>query len=253
MAGGWIKSHRQILESAVFQDPELLKVWIWCLHRASHREQHVPMSTGRGVTVVTIGPGQFVFGRHEAALELLMKPSSVRNRMQKLKCMENVDIQPARHFSIVTICNWDRYQNGDDDDGQASGQPKDNQRTTKGQPKDTYKNAKNVKNVKNEDPHTPKGGSSAFDAFWQSYPRKVGKGAAIRSFERQHGAAHLDAILAAIQWQAQSEQWRRDGGQYIPHPATWLNQQRWLDEQPARVALESDSTDRLARLQEAAI
>ena len=27
-----------------------------------------------------------------------------------------------------------------------------------------------------------------------------------------------------------SAQWQRDNGQYIPHPATWLNQGRWDDE-----------------------
>lgn len=38
-------------------------------------------------------------------------------------------------------------------------------------------------------------------------------------------------ILAALRWQALSEQWQRDGGQFIPHPATYLNQGRWKDEQ----------------------
>lgn len=27
----------------------------------------------------------------------------------------------------------------------------------------------------------------------------------------------------------QNEQWRKDNGQYIPNPATWLNQGRWDD------------------------
>lgn len=40
-------------------------------------------------------------------------------------------------------------------------------------------------------------------------------------------AADLAAILAR---QCHCEQWQRDGGQYIPHPATWLNQGRWKDE-----------------------
>ena len=40
----------------------------------------------------------------------------------------------------------------------------------------------------------------------------------------------LPTILAAIEAQKKSEQWVKDGGQYIPHPATWLNQGRWDDQ-----------------------
>jgi hypothetical protein len=36
-------------------------------------------------------------------------------------------------------------------------------------------------------------------------------------------------MVSAVQEQAQSAQWRRDGGIYIPHPRTWLNQGRWQD------------------------
>lgn len=75
-----------------------------------------------------------------------MKPSSVRNRMEKLKKMRNLDIQTSGHYSIVSICNWEAYQAGEFDDKNKSGQPQDNQRTGKGQPKDTDKNVKNEKN-----------------------------------------------------------------------------------------------------------
>ena len=37
-------------------------------------------------------------------------------------------------------------------------------------------------------------------------------------------------MIGAVEAQKQTEQWKRDGGQYIPHPATWLNQMRWEDE-----------------------
>lgn len=71
---------------------------------------------------------------------------------------------------------------------------------------------------------------SDFDAFWSIYPRKVGKGAAKKSFERAILKTDLKTILDAVEAQRQSPQWQRDGGQFIPHPATWLNQERWDDE-----------------------
>ena len=76
----------------------------------------------------------------------------------------------------------------------------------------------------------PKGGER-FDEFWYAYPRKEGKDAARKAFARRSPTKELLAdMLAAIEAQKRSEQWQRDGGQFIPHPATWLNQGRWQDE-----------------------
>ena len=69
-----------------------------------------------------------------------------------------------------------------------------------------------------------------FDAFWKAYPKKVGKGAAEKSFKKIKPSGDLlQKMLDAIEVQKQSDQWKRDNGQYIPNPATWLNQTRWED------------------------
>ena len=70
-----------------------------------------------------------------------------------------------------------------------------------------------------------------FERFWSAYPKKVGKDAARRWWgKRKPDDAMLAAILAAIAVQAKSAQWAKDGGQYIPHPTTWLNEGRWQDD-----------------------
>ena len=38
-------------------------------------------------------------------------------------------------------------------------------------------------------------------------------------------------MTAALQVQRQSRDWTKDGGAYIPLPATWIRGQRWLDEE----------------------
>lgn len=87
-----------------------------------------------------------------------------------------------------------------------------------------------------ETPRSPGGEPGGFDDFWQAYPRKVGKGAALKAWKRIRPNADLTArMLAVIRRESTSEQWVRDGGQYIPHPATWLNQGRWDDELPEPV------------------
>ena len=70
-----------------------------------------------------------------------------------------------------------------------------------------------------------------FDAFWTAYPRKTGKGEARKAWAKIRPNAELiQQILDAVKWQSQSDQWKKEKGQYIPYPATWLNQQRWEDE-----------------------
>lgn len=73
--------------------------------------------------------------------------------------------------------------------------------------------------------------SGGFDAFWAAYPSKVGKAPALKAFEKiDPDEALLRDMLAALADQKRSVKWLKDGGQFIPNPATWLNQQRWLDE-----------------------
>ena len=128
MERGWVAIWRKSVDASVFQNEGLWKVWTWCLMKATHRPQWVSMKTGRGNKEVELQPGQFIFGRNVAAKQLNMPPSTVRNRMAKLKKLGNLDIQEDTHFSIISIVNWDSYQFGPkDEDSQL-----DNQRTTKG-------------------------------------------------------------------------------------------------------------------------
>jgi len=72
--------------------------------------------------------------------------------------------------------------------------------------------------------------SEDFKAFWKAYPRKVGKLAAAKAWAHAKEKPTMDIILAAIDNQRKCQQWIKDGGDFIPHPATWLNQGRWDDE-----------------------
>lgn len=67
-----------------------------------------------------------------------------------------------------------------------------------------------------------------FDCFWQAYPRKVGKVKAEAAFYKI--TTPVSVLLAAIEQQKKSAQWQKDNGQFIPHPATWLNGKRWEDQ-----------------------
>ena len=72
---------------------------------------------------------------------------------------------------------------------------------------------------------------SGFTEFYSAYPKKVARPKAEKSWNRiAPDGALLEKILTAVQAQRQSELWTKDDGKFIPHPATWLNDQRWNDE-----------------------
>ena len=78
-----------------------------------------------------------------------------------------------------------------------------------------------------------------FVKFWDAYPRKVGRADAEKKFKAALSKTTLEVILRAIEIQKISPQWMKDGGQYIPHPATWLNQGRWEDKMKIKITNES--------------
>lgn len=73
--------------------------------------------------------------------------------------------------------------------------------------------------------------SAGFDAFWGQYPRHTAKEAARKAWSKLNPSEELqEQIIAAVLVYKASPQWTKDGGQYIPHPSTFLNQRRWEDE-----------------------
>ena len=88
-----------------------------------------------------------------------------------------------------------------------------------------------------ENPPNPPGGMAGdvhddgFDAFWSAYPRKAAKSAAAKSWAKLKASPDLqDAVMAGLDRAKASRQWAKDGGAFIPHASTWLNQRRWEDE-----------------------
>lgn len=70
-----------------------------------------------------------------------------------------------------------------------------------------------------------------FSKFWNAYPRKTAKPRALKAFEKlQFSNGAFQHLLDALEVAKGSEEWRREGGRFIPHPATWLNDRRFEDE-----------------------
>jgi len=85
-------------------------------------------------------------------------------------------------------------------------------------------------------------GESQFNIFWKEYPRKKGKLKSHNEWLRIAPDADLfKKILDAIHEQKQSAQWTKEGGQFIPHPLTWLRGKCWEDETDAPAPKETAS------------
>lgn len=67
-----------------------------------------------------------------------------------------------------------------------------------------------------------------FVEFWQAYPKKSGKKAALKAWKKLNPP--LAKCLSTLSWQVKTDQWSKDKGQYIPEPATWINGEKWEDE-----------------------
>ncbi len=68
-----------------------------------------------------------------------------------------------------------------------------------------------------------------FEIFWQEYPKKISKKKASEKFLKLK-CDLLPTILEALKKQKASSAWQENGGQFVPHPATWLNGERWEDD-----------------------
>lgn len=66
-----------------------------------------------------------------------------------------------------------------------------------------------------------------FDDFWKMYPRKVAKKHALKIWSRLKKNDH-ELILLALPTHIQ--QWEGKEIEYVPHPGSWLNDERWTDE-----------------------
>ncbi len=70
-----------------------------------------------------------------------------------------------------------------------------------------------------------------FDRFWEKYPKRKSKGQAMTAWKIIEPDEQLvEAMISKIKRAKTSDAWVKEGGRFIPHPATWLNAMGWEDE-----------------------
>lgn len=162
---------------------------------------------------IACGPGQSIRSLGGWATRWKWSRSRVKRFFDAKRKRNRVRYENETVTTRITLCDIDSYE----DLRNAS----ETQAKRKRNADESHKNKEERKREK----------EPLFDQFWNAYPRKVSKGAARKAWGKlKPDEALTQTIITAVGRQITSEQWVKDGGQYIPHPATWLNNKRWEDE-----------------------
>lgn len=147
MNSGYIKLYRNILNSAIFQNEKLLRIFIWCLLKASHKEREQIV----GRQVINLKEGQFIFGRKIAASELGIPPSTLWDYIKLMEKMKIISIKSNTKFSVITLEKWGIYQGCENTFGNKYNNVYNNKSTSNQQQIDTNNKDNNFNNEENKE------------------------------------------------------------------------------------------------------
>ena len=235
---GWIKLHRKIIGWEWYKDEHTFRVFIHLLLEANHENKN-----WKGVCVKR---GELVTGRKELSVTTGISEQSIRTSLNRLKSTNEITIKPTNKFSIITINNYESYQMTEKESNQQINQQA-NQQSTNNQPTTNHKQElKKENNYVGEDDFDKYITPTLFETFWKMYPKKTDKGKTLTKWNqlctKKDKRPVWKEIRLAIYKQIKSERWQNS--KFIPHPATWLNQSRWLDDPKEMVTFEREENNK---------
>lgn len=209
MSGGTINISRSLWDDPAFLESEFSEreAWVWMIAEASWK----PREKRIGKVIVKLERGQLAHSTRFLSDAWGWSHSRVRRFLERLENRHMVCRQSDTGVSVISITNYGTYQYS----SQASGTVSAQQRHSSGT------NDKKVNKDKKEY-------IGDFDAFWDAVPKKIGKGGARKAWAAACKKADPAAITDAMKEFAASVAGKDQ--QFIPHPTTWLNQERWADE-----------------------
>jgi len=135
---GWIKLHRKLWSTSFARNPNVTIVFIYLLTHANH--QNSTLLFGKEMT---IRAGQLVTGRKSISIQTGLTEQMVRSSLVNLQNTRTITSRAYSKFSVITICNWERYQG-------TTNKSTNRTPTTNQQPTTNNNIYKNVKNYKKE-------------------------------------------------------------------------------------------------------
>lgn len=99
---GWVKLHRSMIKWEWYGDPNVVRVFLELLLRATHKDTKY---RGHAIKAGSVIYGHTAFAEHTG-----LSVQNVRTAINKLKSTNEVTIKPTNKFSIISIVNWKKYQ-----------------------------------------------------------------------------------------------------------------------------------------------
>ena len=219
--GGYLLMARKIIDSDLMLRPaHYMKLWVWMLSKASWSDGH---SLKRGQLLTSIAEMQEAGGHMVGYRKKCLTKDETRSAYEALTKATMITTTKTTRGMVVTILNYDTYQDSKNYEAH-----NETHNETQAKPYPTPQDSKEGLKKKNINPCPFDDG---FDQFWKVYPRKTAKTAAVKAWAKHHPP--IEKVLKTLSWQISSDDWKKDSGKFIPHPATWLNAGRWEDEAPA--------------------
>lgn len=103
---GYVKIYRSILEWEWAGVPEMLSLWLRMLLKAEPKDRR-----WKGVV---IRRGQFVTTVRDLAKESNLSVRQVRTILERLKATQETTHSTTHRYTIITICNYDRYNSDEE-------------------------------------------------------------------------------------------------------------------------------------------
>lgn len=192
-----------MMDSAIWSDDWLVRLWLWCLFKANYRP-----SSWNGVDVKR---GQFITGRNTASDSLHVAPSKWYRGMMRLQELKYISIEANSVWTRVTICNYDTYQDCDDSKRTAVEQPLNSEWTANEQPLNTRERIQEGKNSNRErEPRTHEEAKPAEPAIDHQRAEAVARVAAWKMPTTASEPRHREALAL---WQLAR---KAKHGSYLP-------------------------------------
>lgn len=214
---GFVLVHRSIVGHPAFRDASEEYAFIKLIMQASWQ----PVTVRYKGRVISLRRGELALSIRDLARGNGWRKNKAERFLESLKKQDMLRTVGDQKTGHLTICNYDEYQLSPDRDrtprAEKAGHVADTLRTQNNK-------TNQVKEEKKESLYTPN-----FLRWYANYPHKVGKGAALKAFNKAERKVDIETLIAGVLRYVEMKPPDRSWC----NPATWLNEERWSDEYAA--------------------
>jgi hypothetical protein len=194
-----------------------LEAWLWMIEEAAFKSRAVPVKNGTRRETLQLEAGQLSHSVRFLAQAWGWSDKRVQRFLAALVSDQSVTTQTTTLQTVITLCNWSKYQSPFTESTTQMTAQSTTQTTTK---KKELQRKINSQRVPSEE---------GFAEWYAIYPRKEQRGAALRAYGKvivggkiTHAELMARTATFACEWTKRLAVTPGEK-QYIPYPASWLN------------------------------